>query len=113
MKTLASLGKIAVKKPGTNRSWYTMRFIIFDPKKHFIGSDEAKEILKKELNWHISKKQLKDEYSGMYAVAETIGKGKMKHIEFNTCAKTAANAVIIIPNKVKREARKEINCMSI
>ena len=87
--------------------YYTIRFFIFDPKKYFIGTDEAKDICRKEMR--CSKKKIKEEYDSIYAVWMKVGRGKNAHIEFNKTTKTAANVIFIVPKKYRRDAYKIIN----
>ena len=114
MSKQMTIGKAIVwpiKKPGTNKSWFSLRFIIFDPNKHFVSTDEAKDMWRREM--HISKQKMKEEYCTIFASAIPVGRGKKKHLEFNKTTKTAANTIFVIPNKWRREAYKEIQNLEI
>ena len=100
-----------IKKPGTKQNWFTLRFIIFDPEKHFVSTDEAKELWRKESK--ISKQKMKDEFISVFATAEVVGRGKTKHLEFNKTTKNAANTIFIVPTKWRREAYKEIQNLEV
>lgn len=105
-KKIGDAAKIYRTKEGTKQILFTFRFIIFDPKKHFIGTDEAKEAWRKADR--ISKAKMKDEFCSIYATSTTVGRGKNKHIEFNKSIKTAANVIFIVPKKYHRMALKDI-----
>jgi len=105
-KYLVNIGKIYRTKEGTKQILFTFRFIIFDPKRHFIGTDEAKEICRKADR--IPKAKMKDEFCSIYATSTTVGRGKNKHIEFNKSTKTAADTIFIVPKKYHRMALKDI-----
>lgn len=90
---------------------FTIRYFVFDPKKHFIGTDIAKDVCRTEM--HCSKKKMNEEYDSIYGVWMKIGRGKNTHIEFNKSTKTAANIIFIIPKKHKREALKVLNQMEL
>lgn len=114
-KIILTTGKLSIMKPGTRKPWYTMRFVAFDPEKHFMGSNEAKEIFKPDL--HISNQKLKDDYVCIYATKNIVGRGKNRHLEFSTCvernAMKGADVIFMVPKKVKREAFKEIKVMKL
>ena len=95
-----------VCKPGQKKSLYSMNCFVFNPKKHFIGSDVAKDAVRKIK--HYSKQKIKDEYTAIYAVCLKVGRGKNTHLEFNTSAKIAANSVFIVPKKWLRDARRAV-----
>ena len=95
-----------VYKEGTNKILYSLHCMIFNPKKAFISTDDAKNCVR--LRNHYSKQKMKDEYTSIYAVCIKVGRGKNMHYEFNTSAKTAANCIFIVPKKWSREARKAI-----
>ena len=102
-----AIGKIyRTEKPGSKRILFTFRFIIFDPDKHFVGTDEAKELIRKEIK--VSKKKIKEEYCSIYATSTIVGRGKNKHIEFNKSTKKAADTIFIVPTKYHRMALKDI-----
>ena len=106
-KYLVNFGKIyRTEKPGSKKILFTFRFIIFDPKKRFVGTDEAKEIVRKDTR--ISKKKIEEEYCSIYAVSTIVGRGKNKHIEFNKSTKTAADTIFIVPIKYRAMANKDI-----
>lgn len=90
---------------------YTIRFFVFDPKKHFISTPEAKDLCRKEM--HCSKKKMEEEYDSFYGVWMKIGRGKNAHIEFNKSTKEASNVIFIIPKKHRREAWKTIGNVEI
>ena len=98
--------KSYVCKEGSKKILFTLRIIIFDPGKHFVSTDEAKEYWRKEDR--ISKKKVKDEYCTIFASASTEGRGKSKHFEFNRSLKDCANCIFVVPVKYRREAYKEI-----
>ena len=101
------VGKIfRTDRPGSKKILFTFRFIIFDPKKHFVGTDEAKDMIRKEIR--ISKQKIKDEFCSIYATSTVVGRGKNKHIEFNKSTKTAADTIFIVPVKYRRMATKDI-----
>ena len=101
------VGKIfRTEKPGSKKILFTFRFIIFDPKKHFVSTDEAKDTFRKIMR--ISKKKMADEYCSIYATSTTVGRGINKHIEFNKSTKTAADTIFIVPKKYHRMAMKDI-----
>ena len=104
--------KIKVLKEGSESAInYTIRFFVFDPKKHFISTSEAKDLVRKEM--HCSKKKMSEEYDSMYGIWIKIGRGKKAHIEFNKTTKVAANVIFIIPKKHRREAWKHIGRIEI
>lgn len=100
-----------IKKPGTKQNWFTLRVIIFNPEKHFVSTDEAKEMWRKESK--ISKQKMKDEFVSIFAVSTVVGRGKNKHLEFNKTTKNAANTIFIVPTKWRREAYKEIQNLEV
>lgn len=94
------MNKIQVLKEGSMKKVeYTIRFIMFDPKKHFVSTQEAKDLCRKEI--HCSKKKMNEEYDSVWGVWMKIGRGKKAHIEFNKTTKTAANVIFIVPKKYK------------
>ena len=103
--------KLYAYKPGTKKIDYTIRCIIFNPKNHFIGTDEAKEIWRKHDK--IPKAKMKDEYCSIFATSCKVGRGKNRHFEFSKAVKTAADAIFIIPNKWRREFYKDIENLEI
>lgn len=89
------------------KSKYTLRVIIFDPKTHFVSTNEAKEFWRKE--GHISKQKMKDEFCSIFAVSKLVERGKKRHYyEFVKTTKDAANTIIIVPTKYRKEAYKVI-----
>ena len=98
--------KIKIVKEGTKQILYTLRIIIFDPKKYFVGTDEAKEYWRK--HDRISKARIKDEFGSIFATSTLVGRGKTKHFEFNKSTKKEADVIFIVPNKHKKEAFKKI-----
>ena len=104
------VNKISIKT-GTNKSLFTMRFIIFDPKKHFVSTPEAKDLCRKDM--HCSKKKMADEYDSLFGVWIKVGRGKNTHIEFNKTTKSAANVIFIVPKKYRREAWETIKFTEI
>lgn len=102
-----AVGKIyRTEKPGSKRILFTFRFIVFDPDKHFVGTDEAKELVRKEIK--TSKKKMKEEYCSIFATSTIVGRGKNRHIEFNKSLKTAADTIFIVPIKYLRMALRDI-----
>ena len=96
------LDKIAIQKAGQNKNLYTLYFIIFDPKKHFVGTDEIKDLVRKKR--HISKATIKAEYDTIFATWEKVGLGRRRHVEFNLAPKSAANVVFLFPKKYRKDA---------
>lgn len=108
MKKIAvSVHRLKVFKEGTKRVAYTVRFIVFDPKKYFVSTPDAKDLCRKQM--HCSKKKMNDEYDSIYGVWMKIGHGKNTHVEFNNTTKAAANVIFIIPKKYRRHAYEVIN----
>lgn len=104
---IGEFGKIfRVEKPGSKKILFTFRFIMFDPRKRFVGTDEAKDLFRKQMR--ISKKKMKEEFCSIYATSTTVGRGKNKHIEFNKSTKTAVNVIFIVPTKYRYMATKDI-----
>ena len=93
--------KISIKT-SNNRSLFTMRFIVFDPIKHFISTPEAKDLCRKEM--HCSKKKMNDEYDSLFGSWMKIGRGKKAHVEFDKSTKAAANVIFIVPKKYRIDA---------
>lgn len=95
--------KIKVAKPK-----YTLRVIIFNPKNHFVSTNEAKEFWRKED--HISKQKMKDEFCSIFAVSKLVGHGAKMHCHYGfvKTTKDAANTIIIVPTKYRKEAYKVI-----
>ena len=110
-KVVGSATKIFVYKEGTKKILYTLRIILFDPKKHFIGTDEAKEAWRKTDK--IPTKKMKEEFCSIFAVSTKVGKGRNKHLEFNKTTKNAANVIFIVPTKYRRDAYKAIQDLEI
>lgn len=108
---MIKINKIQVLKEDTNQNMYTIRWAMFDPKKHFISTQEAKDASRKEL--HCSKKKMTEEYDSIYATWIKVGRGKNAHIEFNKTTKDAANTIFIIPKKYRRESYKIINNLEL
>ena len=98
--------KIYRTKEGTKQILFTYRIIMFDPKKHFVSTDEAKEAWRKKDR--ISKKKMKEEFCSIYATSTVVGRGKNKHIEFNKSMKLGANVIFIVPTKYRTMANKDI-----
>lgn len=103
--------KVYIVKPGTKKILFTIRGFMFDPDKHFIGTEEAKELVRKETR--TSKAKMKDEYFSIFANGFVVGRGRKKHIEFNKIPKDAANAIFIVPKKYRVEAFKNIQDMEL
>ena len=94
------MNKIQVIKEGTEKKIeYTIRFVVFDPKKHFVNTQEAKDLCRKEIR--CSKKKMDEEYDSLWGVWTKEGRGKKATIVFNKTTKTAANVVFIVPKKHK------------
>ena len=104
------INKIQIKT-SNNRPLFTMRFIIFDPKKHFVSTPEAKDLCRKEM--HCSKKKMDEEYDSIFASWIKVGRGKNMHVEFNKSTKTGANVIFIIPKKYRKDAWTVINIEEI
>ena len=98
-------------KTSNNRPLYTIRFIIFDPIKHFVSTPEAKDLCRKEI--HCSKKKMDEEYDSLFGSWIKVGRGKNTHVEFNKSTKAAANVIFIVPKKYRREAWQTINIEEI
>ena len=94
------------EKPGSKKILFSFRFIMFDPIKHFVSTDEAKEIIRKRIR--ISKKKMKEEFCSIYATYTVVGRGRNKHIEFNKTTKTAADVIFIVPVKYRSMANKDL-----
>ena len=106
------MNKIKVLKKDSKKAIdYTIRFFVFDPKKHFVSTPEAKDLCRRDM--HCSKKKMEEEYDSIYGVWLKIGRGKNAHIEFNKTTKNAANVIFIIPKKHRREAWKHIGQIEI
>lgn len=103
--------KVYIVKPGTKKVWFTIRGFMFDPRKHFVGTDEAKDLVRKETR--ISKAKMKDEYLSIFACSTVVGRGKNKHIEFNKSVKTEANTIFIVPKKYRVEAFRNIQVLEL
>ena len=99
---MKKLCKFEISKPGYKKNLYTVYFIIFDPKKHFVGTDEIKDFLRKER--HLSKAKVKDEYDTVFATWEKAGIGRRRHIEFSISPKQAANTIFVFPKKYRKDA---------
>ena len=100
---MKKLCKFEIKKAGYKKNLYTVYFIIFDPRKYFVGTDEIKDILRKER--HISKAKVKDEYDTVFATWEKVEySGRKKHIEFTISPKQAANTIFVFPKKHRKDA---------
>lgn len=99
------------EKPGSKKIIFTFRFIIFDPKKHFVGTDEAKDFWRRRMG--ISKKKMEEEFCSIFAVSTSVGRGKNKHIEFNKSTKTAADTIFIVPIKYRAMATKDIEKLEL
>ena len=110
-KTIGKAAKVKVVKPGTKQILYTLRIITFDPKKAFVGTDDAKELWRKQDR--IPKAKMKDEFCSIFAASTVVGRGKNKHLEFNKTTKDAANAIFIVPIKYRKEAYKEIQNLEL
>lgn len=98
-------------KPGSRKKLFTFRILRFDPKKHFISTDEAKDFWRGII--HTSKKKMKEEYCSIYANSIVVGRGKNKHIEFNKSTKTAADTIFIVPIKYRSMATKDIEKLEL
>jgi hypothetical protein len=105
-QAIAKATKIKVYKEGTKKSLFSLRLIIFDPAKHFVSTDEAKDHWRKKD--HMSKQKMKDEFISIFAIGIPVGRGKKKHWEFNKVPKTEADAIFIVPKKYRKEAAKAI-----
>ena len=104
--------KIKVMREGSKKAInYTIRFFVFDPRKKFISTPEAKDLCRKEM--HCSKKKMDEEYDSFYGTWIKIGIGKRAHVEFNKTTKDAANVIFIFPKKHRRDLWKKINNIEI
>ena len=108
---MIKMNKIQVLKKDSKQHDYTIRFTVFDPKKHFVSTPEAKDACRKQL--HYSKKKMDEEYDSVYAVWMKVGHGKKTHIEFNKTTKAAANAIFIVPKKNRRDSYKIIDNLEL
>ncbi len=96
------INKIYVLKKNSLKAInYTIRFFVFNPKKHFVSTPEAKDICRKDMR--CSKKKMTEEYDSMYGVWMKVGRGKNTHIEFNKTTKDAANVIFIVPKKYRKK----------
>ena len=101
------VGKIfRTEKPGSKKILFTFRFIIFDPKKHFVGTDEAKDFFRRYTK--ISKKKMTEEFCSIYATSTVVGRGCNKRYKFNKSTKTEADTIFIVPVKYRRMAMKDL-----
>lgn len=106
------INKIYVfKKDSLKAVDYTIRFFVFNPKKHFVSTPEAKDICRKDM--HCSKKKMTEEYDSMYGVWTKVGRGKNTHIEFNKTTKDAANVIFIVPKKYRKRTGDIIKNMEL
>ena len=96
------LDKVEISKAGHKKNLYTLYFVVFDPKKHFVGTDEIKDMVRKKR--HASKAVMKAEYDTLFATWEKVGIGRNRHVEFNLSPKSAANTVFLFPKKHRKEA---------
>lgn len=100
MKT--KLDKVEIYEAGKKKPLFTIYFIIFDPKKSFVGTSEIKDLIRKKR--HISKEKVKTEYDTLFGSWEKIGIGRNRRVVFNLGPKAAANAVFAFPKKHHKEA---------
>lgn len=100
------LAKGSMKKPA-----FSIRFFVFNPKKHFISTPEAKDLCRKEM--HCSKKKMDEEYDTMFGVWTKVGRGNNAHIEFNKTTMTAANVIFVFPKKYRQGLWKRIENVEI
>lgn len=106
------INKIYVlKKDSLKAVDYTIRFFVFNPKKHFVSTPEAKDICRKDM--HCSKKKMTEEYDSVYGVWTKVGRGKNTHIEFNKTTKDAANVIFIVPKKYRKRTGDIIKNMEL
>lgn len=98
------MDKIYVRKENSKRIDYTVRFVRFDSKKKFVGTPEAKDMVRKEIR--CSKDKMIDEYDSIYGQVIKVGRGKKAHWEFNISPKTEANVIFILPKSKKSHFRK-------
>ena len=96
------LNKTEIAKAGYKNTLFSIYFVVFDPKKHFVGTDEIKDMFRKKR--HMAKAKVKTEYDTIFATWEKVGWGKSRHVEFNLTPKSAANTVFIFPKKYKKDA---------
>lgn len=101
MKKQLTCDKFYVFWAGTKKHKFTVRYVVFDPKKA-ISSDEAKKLANKSM--HITKREMSEKYDVMYAKSSKL---KRKLI-FTFCVKPEADTIFIIPKKYRKEARKVI-----
>ena len=100
------LGKIEIAKAGHKKNLYSLYFVVFDPKKHFVGTDEIKDMVRKKR--HMAKAKIKAEYDTIFATWEKVGVGRNRHVEFNLAPKSAANVVFLFPKKHRKTAYNDI-----
>ena len=105
------MSRIQVLKKDSKKHDYTIRFTIFDPKKHFVSTPEAKDACRKVMR--CSKKKMDEEYDSVYGVWIKVGRGKNAHIEFNKTTKVAANVIFIVPKKHRKDSYKIINNLEL
>lgn len=98
------MDKIYVRKENSKRIDYTVRFVRFDPKKLFVGTPTAKDMVRKEMR--CSKDKMTNEYDSIYGQVIKVGRGKKAHWEFNISPKTEANVIFILPKSKKSHFRK-------
>lgn len=99
------------KKEESKKADYTIRYIVFNPKKFFVGTDIAKDVWRRIM--HCSKKKMNEEYDSIYGVWMKIGRGKNTHVEFNRTTKTAANVIFIVPKAHKRHANTVLSSLEL
>ena len=98
-------------KGANGKALFTMRFIVFDPKKHFVSTPEAKDLCRKDM--HCSKKKMTDKYDSLFAFWMKIGRGRGTHVEFNKSTKAAANVIFIVPKKHRVDAWQALKTVEL
>lgn len=98
-------------KENSNKIDYTLRYIVFDPKRFFVSTDFAKDVWR--IITHKSKKKMNEEYDSVYAEYITIGRGKNKHVKFSKVPKNAANIIFIVPKAWRRHSYKVISNLEL
>ena len=104
-------GNYYIHLKDNNQINFTIRYVVFNPKKLFVDSATAKDIIRKDI--HMSKKKISEEYDAIYGCWIKVGRGKNTHVEFNRTSKVAANIIFIIPKKWMRKAWQVLQNMEV
>lgn len=100
-----------IRKPETDKAWFTLRWVTFNPRKFTLNADDVKDIMRKKMKK--SKEMLETEYDVIYARATKEGRGDNVRTDYSICVKPFSNTIFLIPNKHRKEARKAISELSI